>query len=583
MKGHYRQSGRGTPPPLPLRHNPLRQIGSLVRGDVRSTNPPRSALPNPDFTLRLAAIGCSGTLPLLRGGPLRVLCRARHCVREKNLRPFRGINAGRESPAELLSFSVRRPKKKKIFSSHPSSSVFSVPLWFIFLLFYLTSSQLTCGGRVAYGECFFMQYTIPKGVFDVLPVEPRAEDGWRASDHWQFVEGVMRKVAHGYGFAEIRTPIFEKTELFQRSVGETSDIVSKEMYTFEDRGGRSLSLRPEGTASVARAFVENKLHVLGNVHKFFYIGPMFRYERQQAGRFRQHHQFGAEAFGIGTPEQDVEMIDMLCELYRRLGLKELSVCLNSVGDVDSRAAYCAALQDHLRPHFESLSPESQARFQKNVLRILDSKDLNDQKLLEGAPSIQKALSDADRDHFAKVCALLKRGGIPFRIEEKLVRGLDYYNRTVFEVVSGALGAHNTIGAGGRYDGMLGQFGGTSLPAVGFATGIERVLQTMVAQGAPFPPPAHPTVFVIPIGEAALDTCFELTTRLRHAHIAADIDLSGKKVQNGLQRADKLNATFALIIGDEELKNGTAQLKQMHTRESEMIPIGDLVQRIKERV
>jgi histidyl-tRNA synthetase len=416
-----------------------------------------------------------------------------------------------------------------------------------------------------------MQYSIPKGVFDILPQEPQSEDAWRSSDHWQYVEGVMRKTAHDYGFKEIRTPVFERTELFLRSVGEASDIVSKEMYTFEDKGGRSLSLRPEGTASVMRAFVEKKLHTLPGLQKFFYIGPMFRYERPQAGRYRQHHQFGAEAVGIGSPEQDVEMIDFLLELYRRLGLKDLTVAINSVGDPGSRAPFVSALQDYLRPHFDRLSADSQTRFHKNVLRILDSKDPQDQDILRDAPSLIKMLSDESRDHFEKVCDLLKKLKISYVIEPKLVRGLDYY-KTVFEVVCGQLGAQNTIGGGGRFDGLLHSFGGPDLPAVGFGTGIERILQTMMKQEVPFPAPAHPVLFLIGMGEEAKTYCFELLTQLRHRGIACEMDLSGKKVQHGLQLANAANATYALVIGDQELSSQKGQLKNMKTRENQEISL-----------
>jgi histidyl-tRNA synthetase len=427
-----------------------------------------------------------------------------------------------------------------------------------------------------------MQYAIPKGVFDILPEEPKAEDQWRASDRWQYVEAVMRQTAHEYGFLEIRTPIFERTELFLRSVGESSDIVTKEMYTFEDKGGRSLSLRPEGTASAIRSFVENRLYTTQTQHKYFYIGPMFRYERPQAGRYRQHHQFGAEAIGIDTPEQDVEMIDMLCTLYKRLGLEGLSVMINSVGDPESRGAYVEALQEYLRPFLPQLSADSQTRFTKNPLRILDSKDPGDQSILLNAPSILDTLSEKARDHFARVCQLLTLIGIPFKIEPKLVRGLDYYNRTVFEVVCGDLGAQNTIGAGGRYDGLIHSFGGPDLPAVGFATGIERLLQTMLKQAVSFPPPPHPQVFIIALGEESRKTCFELLCKLRRAHIAAVMDLGGKKIQQALQIANKMGASYCLVIGETELQQQKAQLKNMATRETEDVFLLDIVKFLKEK-
>lgn len=337
-----------------------------------------------------------------------------------------------------------------------------------------------------------------------------------------------------------------------------------------------MSLRPECTASVMRSFVENHLHNLPGTHKFFYLGPMFRYERPQSGRYRQFHQFGVEALGVKNPEQDVEMIDMLCEIYRRLGLKGLTVMVNSVGDEASRAPFREALKNHLRPNFDKLSADSQVRFEKNVLRILDSKDPEDQKLLEGGPSILDMLTEECKEHFAKVCHLLKKEKIPFVVTPKMVRGLDYYNKTVFEVTSGQLGAHNTIGAGGRYDGLVGAIGGPDLPGVGYATGIERILQTMVKQNAPFPTPPHPRLFLIGLGEAAREYCFDLLCKLRHENIPAEMDLQGKKVQHGMQLANTLRAEYVLVIGDSELSSQKAELKQMSTRESRQIDLADLI-------
>ena len=427
-----------------------------------------------------------------------------------------------------------------------------------------------------------MQYSTPKGVFDILPDEPLAEDAWRQSDHWQYIEAVMRKTASDYGFKEIRTPMFERTELFVRGVGETSDIVSKEMYTFEDKAGRSMTLRPEGTASVIRAFVENHLHQKGSLHKFFYIGPMFRYERPQSGRYRQHHQFGAEALGVSSPEQDVELIDMVCEIYRRLGLRDLTVMLNSVGDEPSRTAYKEALQAFLKPHFNQLSDESKERFSKNVLRILDSKAPQDQALLVNAPSILDQLSVEAKTHFEKVCRLLEKAKISYEINAKLVRGLDYYNGTVFEMSSGLLGAQNSVGGGGRYDGLVEAIGGPSVPAVGFATGMERILQTMMKQGAPFPSPPHPLIFLIPLGEEAAAFSFDLLCTMRHKGIAADMDLSGKKVQHGLQLANQFKATYCAIVGDQELATGHVQLKHMASREVETVALSEIITTLKSK-
>ena len=425
-----------------------------------------------------------------------------------------------------------------------------------------------------------MTYSIAKGTFDILPFEADDNLKWRESGRWLYLEKVMRQTAHDYGFKEIRTPIFERTELFIRGVGESSDIVTKEMYTFIDRGERSMTLRPEGTASVMRAIVEKKLYSLPGLHKFYYIGPMFRYERPQAGRYRQHHQFGAEAVGVGTPEQDVELIDMACEIYRRLGLKHLTVQINTVGDVESRIAYKEALNAYLTPFFTELSEESQARFTKNILRILDSKNATDQKILEGAPILAEFLSQDAKTDFEKVLHLLSHLKIPHIVNPRLVRGLDYYAKTVFEVTTEDLGAQNSIGGGGRFDGLTAAIGGPNLPSAGFATGIERILQTMVKQNVPFPAIPHPFIFLIPIGKEAMHFAFELVCQLRHENIPSEIDLSGKKIQHGLQLANQLSAEYAIVIGEEELSNKTAKLKNMATRETIESTFNELIAKLK---
>jgi histidyl-tRNA synthetase len=419
-----------------------------------------------------------------------------------------------------------------------------------------------------------MEYTMPKGVFDVLP---NGDDGeWNRSDHWQYVEEVMRQIAHEFGFKEIRTPIFEKTELFVRAVGEVTDVVSKEMYTFLDKAERSLSLRPEGTAPVIRSFIENRLDTVHTLHKYYYIGPMFRYERPQAGRYRQFYHFGAEVIGNGSPEQDVEVIDMLWELYTRLGLTHLTIMINSVGNEASRARYKAALSDYLQQHLSELSPESQTRFSKNILRILDSKDPKDAKILEKAPSLLEYLDDESSNHFNRVLELLKKLNLPFEINPKLVRGLDYYNKTVFEIAVGELGAQNAIVGGGRYDGLVAALGGQNLPSIGFATGIERLLQTLCKQKIPFPPAPHPLVFIISLGQETFDFCFDLLHQLRQKRISSEMDLSGKKLQHGLQLANALKATFCLIIGQDELTSQKINLKNMATRENLPLPILELI-------
>lgn len=426
-----------------------------------------------------------------------------------------------------------------------------------------------------------MRINIPKGLFDIVPEETKAEDSWRTSDRWLYLEGVIREVCQTYGFYEIRTPMFERTDLFVRGVGDSSDIVSKEMYTFEDKAKRSMSLRPEGTAPVVRAFTEKGLQQLGSFHKFYYIGPYFRYDRPQAGRYRQFHQFGVEAIGNDSPEQDVEIIDLLVTLYRKLELKDWTLLLNSVGDAECREPYREALRDYLRPHFDQLSEDSKVRFEKNPLRILDTKDAAERKLLEGAPSIQDYLSDDCCAHFNAVCKQLSALGIPYTIDPNLVRGLDYYNKTVFEITSPSLGAQNSISAGGRYDGLLGQLGGPNLPSTGFAGGMERLLQTMTAQGCPFPKGPRPFVFMIPLGDEAYAQAQKPLAKLRHSGIAADCAPCARKVQKGLQLANQRGAVYALVLGDEELKSGNAKLKHLDSRKEYDVQLPNLITICKE--
>lgn len=426
-----------------------------------------------------------------------------------------------------------------------------------------------------------MKYPIAKGVFDIVPEDPSPDGAFRRSYLWQYLEEKIRLLTKSYGYQEIRTPIFERTELFVRGVGESSDIVTKEMYTFEDKASRLMTLRPEGTAAVMRSIVEKRLDQKLSCQKLYYVGPMFRYERPQAGRYRQHHQFGVEAIGDSSPEQDVEVIDLLCEFYRRLGLKNLNVMLNSVGDPASREKYRETLRAFLKPNFERLSKESQIRFEKNVLRILDSKDKQDQELLRNAPSILDFLTEESNDHFEKVQELLKKLKIPFVLTPNLVRGLDYYTKTVFEVTSGELGAQNAIGAGGRYDGLSSALGGPDLPSIGFSTGLERILHTMLAQKVPLPKPPHPTLFVIPIGEKAKTLATELVFDLRHKDISTAIDWNPKKIGKSLERAASLHAKYALVLGDEELSSGKIALKELSTREQVTIGLKNLADFLQE--
>lgn len=409
-----------------------------------------------------------------------------------------------------------------------------------------------------------MNLKAPPGVFDILPKDPK--ENWRDSHLWNYVEKVIRETAAEYGFQEIRTPIIEKSELFSRGVGETSDIVSKEMYTFEDRGGRQISLRPEGTAPVIRSFVENNLAHSSSHHKLFYIGPMFRYERAQAGRYRQHHQFGAEVIGNEAPEQDAEVIDLLYTTYSRLGLKNLKVMISSLGDKESRDKFREALKNYLKDHFDQLSEDSKLRFEKNPLRILDSKDPNDRAIVANAPSILDFLSEECLAHFNRVKALLDCLDIPFEVNPHIVRGLDYYTRTVFEVIAEELGAQNSIGGGGRYDTLIKEFGGPNLPALGFGTGIERIIQAMIKQNVPLPAPYRPTLFFIALGDEAKDACFQIIHSLREYHMNVQMDFSGRKIGKVMNYANQIGAKFIAVVGDKEIETGYVELKNMETGE-----------------
>lgn len=427
-----------------------------------------------------------------------------------------------------------------------------------------------------------MSIKIPPGVFDVLPDNPT--ETWRSSHLWNYVEDIIRKTASEFGFKEIRTPIFERKELFLRSIGDETDIVTKEIYDFQDKGDRWMALRPEGTAPVMRSFIENHLDQQATTHKFFYIGPMFRYERAQAGRYRQHHQFGAEAIGHENPEQDVEVIALLHTLFSRLGLRNLHVMINSIGDLESRKRFRDDLKLYLKDQYDGLSEDSKRRYETNPLRILDSKELCDQDIVAHAPSILDYLSPACRDHFNRVQELLKQLNISFTVNPKLVRGLDYYNKTVFEVTSSDLGAQNSIGGGGRYDGLIKTLEGPDLPACGFGTGIERIIQTMLAQSVPLPEAPKPTLFLIALGDEAKKICYPLLHSLRQKGISCQMDFSNRKLGKIMHLADNVGATFTAIVGDDEIRTSMITLKRMAT--GEQIPASlhhlDRVLHIEER-
>jgi histidyl-tRNA synthetase len=412
----------------------------------------------------------------------------------------------------------------------------------------------------------------PRGMLDILPAE-----SWK----WQTVERVARDVSALYHFAEIRTPIFEHTELFHRGVGEASDIVNKEMYTFDDRGGRSITLRPEGTAGVVRAAIDGGLiNQEGARAKVFYLGPNFRYERPAAGRYRQHHQFGAEAFGVAEPEQDVECILLQMDFYRRCGVKDLELQVNSLGDRESKQRYRDALVAFLTPKQAQLSEDSQRRLTTNPLRILDSKDSGDQKATQGAPPAAESLSDKSRRHFDRVQQLLGAAGVTFRVNPNLVRGFDYYTETLWEVTAGGLGAQNAIGGGGRYDNLVEQLGGRPTPGVGFGSGIERLLIALESQGVSLPRNEPKLVWLVSHGDAAREANWKLMAELRAAGIAADMDPSGRSVKSQFKVADREKAAYVIVVGDSELASNTVVLKKLATAEQTTIPRADVIEILK---
>lgn len=421
-----------------------------------------------------------------------------------------------------------------------------------------------------------MKYSAPKGTFDIVSKTLKPENFWKNIKPWKFIENILKKTAEDYGFKEIRTPIFEQMELFIRSVGDSSDIISKEMYLFEDKAQRSLALRPEGTAPAIRAFIENHLQQQGNYHKLYYLGPYFRYDRPQAGRYRQFHQFGVEAIGRGDPLQDVEIIDFCNQIYKNLGIKNLEILINSVGDSLSRERFTKAFLTFLKPHFEHLSHDSKERFYKNPLRILDSKDPKDQEILKECPSILDFLSDNSKNHFNEVCRQLTKINIPYQIKTSLVRGLDYYNETVFEITSNVLGAQNSIGAGGRYNGLIKTLGGPDLPSIGFATGMERILQTMIGQNCYFGEDNAPFVYIIALDNECMDVAFNLLCRLRHSNIASEMTPKARKMQKALQEADDYKAKYVVIIGENELTQSLAQIKDMTTRKATNVSLDSVL-------
>lgn len=409
-----------------------------------------------------------------------------------------------------------------------------------------------------------------RGTRDILPSE---------MGYWQQVERVAAQVLEQALYQEIRTPIFEQTALFERGIGETTDVVGKEMYSFLDRGDRSLTLRPEGTAGVVRALIEHNLQASGGVQRLWYKGPMFRYERPQAGRQRQFHQIGVEVLGSADPRADAEVIALGTDILQTLGLKNLHLSLNSVGNVEDRQQYREALVNYLTPYHADLDPDSQARLSRNPLRILDSKDQKTQEIVRQAPSILDYLGDRSRQHFEQVQQLLSDLGIVYQLNPSLVRGLDYYTHTAFEIQSDDLGAQATVCGGGRYDGLVSSLGGPDTPAVGWAIGLERLI-LLLQQLQPLLSP-RPDFYLVSKGEKAEPQALLLAQRLRQAGFSAELDLSGSAFGKQFKRADRSGAIACLILGDAEAESQTVQLKWLAQKEQETLSLTQLFSQLGE--
>ena len=404
----------------------------------------------------------------------------------------------------------------------------------------------------------------PRGTKDILP---------DSVGDWNYVEGEIRELCRRFGYSEIRTPIFEHTELFQRGIGE-------EMYTFTDRGDRSITLRPENTASAVRAYLQNKLYAESNLVKLFYIGSMFRYDRPQAGRMREFHQFGVEALGEANPAVDAEVILLAMSLLEGLGLKDLELSINSVGCPKCRSKYRTMLQDFFRDKLDDLCEDCRSRFDRSPLRILDCKKDSDKPYMADAPKITDCLCDECSDHFAKLKEHLANAGISFQHDPRLVRGLDYYTKTAFEIKYPPLGAQSAVAGGGRYDGLIEEMGGSPTPAVGFATGLERLLLALESQNLLPEKNRSVDAYVVALGEAAQSEGFKLLNNLRKAGLSAAMDFAGRSMKAQMKQANKLGARYALILGDDEISEGVVMLRSMSDSQQEKVALAEVIGKIK---
>jgi histidyl-tRNA synthetase len=412
---------------------------------------------------------------------------------------------------------------------------------------------------------------------DVLPY-PTTKEAWLHAARWQAVERIFRETCRDYGYHEIRTPVMESTELFTRAVGEGTDIVGKEMFTFTDRGERSMTLRPEGTAPVIRAYLENKIYADNPVAKMYYIATIYRYERGKKGRYREHQQTGVELLGASDPAADVEVLTLAMEFYRRVGIVDTELRLNSVGCPVCRPAYRDALLAYARPLLAEMSDDNRMRFEVNPLRMLDSKEEADRRLMADAPKLRDYLCEECRTHFAAVREYLNALDVRYTLDDNLVRGFDYYTKTAFEVVSPQLGATTAIGGGGRYDGLVEEVGGSPTPGIGFGIGTERCLLVLEQLGKPLPlSDDRLTAFLVVLGETARPLAVRLLHDLRRAGIAADRDYAGRSMKAQMRKADASGARFALLLGDDEVTAGVVSLKPLRDGgEQRTVALSELV-------
>ncbi len=403
----------------------------------------------------------------------------------------------------------------------------------------------------------------PRGTEDVLP---------RDSYRWQFLEQLFRDEARAFGYRELRTPVFEHTNLFERGVGDTTDIVQKEMYTFLTKGGDSITLRPEGTAGACRAFLEHGLHNDPLPIKAYYLTSCYRYEKPQAGRLREFHQFGMECYGTQNPAADAELITAAANIFDRLGLKNISLEINSIGCPKCRADYHKALIAYYTRYRDSLCEDCQSRLERNPMRLLDCKVPHDHEIALNAPMMPDYLCDECKEHFDGVKAYLDANGVTYTVNPTIVRGLDYYTKTVFEFLSGDIGAQSAVCAGGRYDGLIEELGGNPMPALGFAAGIERLLLTMDAQGITIPAPAPCDIYIASMGEEAHKKASDLCNLLRRSGLYAEFDVVGRGLKAQMKYANKIGARFSMVLGDDEIANGIAKLKNMDSGEQRDLPL-----------